>query len=335
SAGPLVNARRISAFFKRVISGSDMTGSLNMMDVATLLPPLHGSTAILVAFLFCMIGVWIKMALFPLHAWLPNAYAYAPIAAARAIAPLMTKVMVYVMIRLMVTVFGYDYIFKALHLSSAVVWLAAIAIVAGGVMALAQRDLKKMAAYIIVSEIGYMVGGAWLGNNTGMTGSILHIINDAVMTFALFLAMGNIASRTENLKFESLSGLFAKMPWSMAGFVLAGLSIIGVPPTCGFFSKWYLVMGGLEAGAYHFVGALIFSSLVCAILFFRVFEISFFESAPGNDAAHAHHGHHAEVAIEEAPVSSLICLGVVSLLVILVGVYSGTIVQTIIVPFLG
>ncbi len=308
------------------------TGSLNMVDVATIITTMHDSSTVLVAFILCMIGVWIKMALFPLHVWLPNAYAYAPTAVARVVAPLMTKVMVYVMVRLMLTVFGLDYIFNSLDLSAAVVWLATIAVLAGGFMALAQKDIKKMLAYIIVSEIGYMVGGAWLGNQTGMTGTILHIINDAIMTFALFLAAGNMIYVLGRVRFDDLGNLFSKMPWTMAGFVLAAFSIIGVPPTCGFFSKWYLVLGAFEAGAYHFAAALVFSSLICAVLFFRIFEIGFFPDSSGENAGH--HGASGAVAMTEAPVSMMIPLGVVSLSLILAGLFSGTIVSVMIQPLL-
>ncbi|MCF6249530.1 MAG: monovalent cation/H+ antiporter subunit D family protein, partial [Desulfobacula sp.] len=189
----------------------------------------------------------------------------------------------------------------------------------------------------IVCEIGYMVGGAWMGNQLGMTGAILHIVNDALMTFALFLAVGNMIYRLKTVEFTDLKGLFAKMPWTMTAFVIAAFSIIGVPPTCGFFSKWYLILGALEAGAYHFVAALIISSLICAVLFFRVFEICFFESNHidqnhGND--HGDSTSHAAVAIEEAPVSMLIITGLVSISLIVVGLFSGTIVNTIILPFL-
>lgn len=307
------------------------TGSLNMTDVATIIAGMHDSTTVLVAFILCMIGLWIKMALFPLHVWLPNAYSYAPTAVSRVVAPLMTKVMVYVMIRLMTTVFGFDYIFKSLSLSSSVVWLGTIAILAGGIMALTQKDLKKMLTYIIVCEIGYMVGGAWLGNTLGMTGAILHILNDAIMTFALFLVVGNLVYKLDDVKFTSLSGLFGTMPWTMAGFVLAAFSIIGVPPTCGFFSKWYLILGAFEAGAYHFAAALLISSLICAVLFFRIFEISFFDSGVHGHGADSHAG----TVIAEAPVSMLISLGITSLAIIVIGVYSGTIVNRIILPFLN
>ena len=266
-----------------------------------------------------------------MHVWLPNAYSYSPVAFARIVAPLMTKVMVYVMIRLMITVFGLDYIFETLNLSEAVVWLATIAVLAGAVMALAQKNLKKMLAYIIVCEIGYMVGGAWMGNQLGMTGAILHILNDALMTFALFLAVGSMVYKLKRVDFIDLKGLFGKMPWTMAGFVLAAFSIIGVPPTCGFFSKWYLILGAFEAGAYHFAAALVISSLICAVLFFKVFEICFFEPMP---EGHGHGDSSSHVTIEEAPLSMLIVSGLVSLSLIVAGLYSGTIVNTVILPFL-
>ncbi|WP_457551749.1 complex I subunit 5 family protein [Desulfobacula sp.] len=307
------------------------TGSLNMADTAQILQSHQGSSIVLTAFILCIIGLWIKMAFFPMHVWLPNAYSYSPVAFSRVVAPLMTKVMVYVMIRLMVTVFGLDYIFKTLNLADAVVWLATIAIIFGAVMALSQKNLKKMLTYIIVCEIGYMVGGAWMGNQLGMTGAILHILNDALMTFALFLAVGNMVYKLKTVDLTDLKGLFGKMPWTMAGFVLAAFSIIGVPPTCGFFSKWYLILGAFEAGAYHFAAALVISSLICAVLFFKVFEICFFESSRGNSGQG---DLHATTTIEEAPISMLIVSGLVSLSLIVAGLYSGTIVNTIILPFL-
>jgi multicomponent Na+:H+ antiporter subunit D len=308
-----------------------LTGSLNMGDVATLLPSIASSQAVLVAFVFLMVGVLIKMAFFPLHLWLPNAYTFAPLAASRVIAPLMTKVMIYVMIRLIISVFGLEYVFETLDLSQAMVWLSSLAILAGAVMALAQNELKRMLSYIIVAEIGYMVGGFWLGNQAGMTGAILHLINDALMTFCLFLAAGNLAYKLKDLHFESLQGIFRTMPLTMSGFALAGVSIIGVPPTCGFFSKWYLLLASIEAGAYGFLVALIASSLISAVLFFRIFEIGYFEPL---HHGHGHdHGHGAEDAVmAEAPPTMVIVLALVALGLIAVGLASGSIVNEWILP---
>ena len=307
-----------------------MTGSLNMADVQSILPAISESSAVLVAFVFCLVGVWIKMGLFPLHTWLPNVYAYSPMSSSRLIAPLMTKVMVYVMIRLMLSVFGLEYVFEQLSLQKWVVALSSVAIIAGGIMALAQKDLMKMAAYIIVCEIGYMVGGFWLGNAQGMTGAVLHIVNDAIMTFALFLVLGNIIYIRKRTDLKSLGGIFVSMPWTMAGFILVGISIIGVPPTCGFFSKWYLLLGGIQAGASFFVFALILSSLICAVLVFRVVEAGFFP--PPDDPSHKLGK--PEAVLTEAPVSMLIPLGLTSGGIIAVGLWSGYIVQNIILPFI-
>ena len=305
-----------------------MTGSLNMADVASLLPPLVHSSAVVMAFIFCLVGVGIKMAFFPLHMWLPNAYASAPTAVGSLIAPLMTKVMVYVMIRLMLTIFSVDFAFVILKLANPMVWLSTLAIVMGAVFALAQKNLKRMFCYIIVSEIGYMMGGAWLGNNAGMTGAILHIMNDAVMTLCLFLCAGSIYYRIHGLDFDQLKGLFRKMPVTMACFVAGALSIIGVPPTCGFFSKWYLISGGLQAGQYGFVAALLFSSLVNVILFFRVIEISYY----GDFDSHGHDS--SPITVMEAPISMLASLLIVSLGLIVIGLYTGSIVNHIIDPLL-
>ncbi len=301
------------------------TGSLNMVDIAGILPALYQSKAVLAAFIICMVGLWLKMALFPLHAWLPNAYTFAPSAASSLIAPLVTKVMVYVMIRLILTVFTPKFAFDTLAVKDFIVWLAVIAIVMGAIFALAERNLKKMLTYVIIAEVGYMVGGAWLGNRVAMTGAILHIVNDALMTLCIFLVVGNIVYRVKGYAFRDLKGLFRKMPFTMGAFVIGALSIIGVPPTCGFFSKWYLISGSIKAGHYGFMVALLFSSLVNVILFFRIIEISYYE--PFSDP-HSHEHHPEPVA--EAPLTMLVPLMIVAAGLVLVGIYTGDIVNQII-----
>lgn len=302
-----------------------VTGSLNMVDIARILPALYQSKAVLAAFMICMIGVWLKMAFFPLHAWLPNAYTYAPSAASSLIAPLVTKVMIYVMIRLILTVFTPKYVFSTLTVSEPIVWLAVIAIVMGAIFALSERNLKKMLTYVIIAEVGYMVGGAWLGNRAGMTGAILHIVNDALMTLCVFLVVGNIVYKVKGYAFEDLKGLFRKMPFTMGAFVIGALSIIGVPPTCGFFSKWYLISGAIQAGHYGFMVALLFSSLVNVVLFFRVIEIAYYEPFA------EYHGHNSlPEQMVEAPLMMLVPLLIVAAGLVLVGMYTGDIVNHII-----
>jgi multicomponent Na+:H+ antiporter subunit D len=308
------------------------TGSLNMADLARFVAmPEHGaSTMVMFAFIICMTGLFIKMGLFPLHGWLPNAYSYASPAASALVAPLTTKVMIYAMIRVGLYVFTPAYVFGKLQVSYAIVWIAVLAIVFGSLLALTQKSLFKMLTYIVIAEVGYMVGGFFLGNRMGITGSTLHIINDAAMTLCLFLAAGAITFRTKSDAFKDLKGIFHQMPFTMTAFTVGALAVIGVPPTCGFFSKWYLITGGIQAGHYGFAAALIFSSLVNAVLFFRIFETAYFEQ-PGEDKGHHHHGHHKHRnKMVEAPVSMLVPLMLTALGLIVLGIYTGDIVTHVI-----
>lgn len=310
-----------------------MTGSLNMADIARILPTILPSNVILLAFILCLGGLFVKMALFPMHAWLPNAYAYSPSLVSSLVAPLTTKVMIYAMMRVTLTIFTFDFAFNSIALRLPILWLAISAIVVGSLMALSQKRLKKMLAFIVVAEVGYMVGGFWLGNRAGMSGAVLHIINDAVMTLCVFMAAGAILYKIEDDRLSSLKGVFRKMPISMAAMVVGGLSLIGIPPTCGFFSKWYLITGGIAAGQFTFVAALIFSSLVNTILFFRFFEIAYFEpfkpEITQNQNNQTGHYAHSET-ITEAPLDMLVPLVTAAVLLIALGIFSGAIVTRVI-----
>lgn len=298
-----------------------LTGSLNMADIASLLPQLGGGAAVATALGFILVGLWIKMALFPLHGWLPNAYSLAPTGAGLLVAPLMTKVTIYLMIRVMFSVFGADYLFVQNPLvQSGMVWLATVGIVCASCLALAQRNLKRMLTYIIVAEVGYMVGGVWLANSIGMTGAVLHIVNDALMTLCLFLVVAAITHRTGSLEFDRLEGIYKRMPITMAAFTVGAFSMIGIPPTAGFFSKWYLIMGGIEAGHWEYVVALLFSSLVNAVLFFRIIEIAYFGGRSGQ----------GKIQREEAPLIMQGPLVLTAAALIVIGLGSGPLVQGII-----
>jgi len=305
------------------------TGSLNMMDLAALLPSVDNVFLVEVSFILCLAGLFVKMALFPLHAWLPNAYSYAAGPSASLIAPLTTKVMIYVMVRLVLSVYRPGFAFTQLPIADLIVWMSVAAIIAGCILAYKQTRLKRMLAYIIVIEVGYMVGGFWLANAAGMTGALLHLFNDAAMTLCVFLAAGAIFYRYQSDSLVYLQGMFQKMPATMTAFVVAALSIIGVPPTCGFFSKWYLLSGGLAAGHYGFVAALILSSLVNVLLFFRVIEIAFFEP---EDHGAAFDGHGQAAVIREAPADTVLPLLATAGIVIAMGFFVHSLVGWFIEP---
>ena len=309
------------------------TGTLNMAELATMLPDLYQSKVVLVGFAFLLVGVCVKMALFPLHMWLPDAYSLAPDSVSSLIAPLMTKVSAYVMIRIMFTIFQPVFSFEILPVGSICGWLAVIAIFVGGMRALSQKDLKNMLVYILVAEVGYIVLGVSVGNRIGLTGSILHIMNDAAMMACLFLIVGAIAYKTGITDITQFRHMNQKMPFTMGAFTITALSMVGLPPACGFFSKWYLVLGAIEANQWVFAVTLLISSLVNAILFFRVIEYAYFYPHAEHGAEeHVHaasHGH-AEIVMDEAPLSMLIPILIMAALILVLGPFSGKIISSII-----
>jgi len=303
-----------------------VTGSLNISDLSQILPNLYHSKVVLVAFAFFLVGVSIKMALFPLHVWLPDAYTYAPSAVSALLAPLMTKVGAYVMIRIMFTVFEPYFSIELIPVTTILGWMAAAAILFGAILALAQIDLKRMLTYILVSEVGYITLGVALANRNGLTGAILHILNDAFMMLALFLVVGAIIYRSGKRKISQLRYLHRKMPLTMAVFVIAALSVIGIPPTCGFFSKWYLILGAIDANKWIFVAVLLVSSLLNVILFFRVIENVYLEPHDGDVVEN----HDIVVSVEEAPLTMLVPILITGAGILSLGVLSGKIISTII-----
>jgi len=300
------------------------TGTLNIDNISAALPALGQGQALFVGFVLILLGAWAKMAFFPFHGWLPNAYTHAPTASAVVLAPLATKVAVYTMLRVMVTVYSIDYILHSPGIQSVVLGLSSIAIVVGSFFSLTQTNLKMIACYVVLSEIGYMVGGAWLANEPGLTGAMYHVVADAAMTSALFMAVGCIVYRLGQAQLDDLRGVFFKMPVTMAAFVVTMAALIGVPPTCGFFSKWYLIQGAAQSGVWHFVAALLLSSLVKAIILFRIVEIGY------NRVPHPSVDGNPAIPRNEAPLSMLIPTVAMALGLIALGLATSPLVNTII-----
>lgn len=306
-----------------------VTGSLNMADLTTLLPSLYHSKVVLMAFAFFVVGVAIKMALFPLHVWLPDAYTYAPSSVTSLVAPLTTKVSAYVLIRIMYTVFQPHFSKAVIPATTILSWLAFFAILFGCVLALGQKDLKRMLAYVLIAEVGYIALGVGLGNRNGLTGAILHIMNDALMMASFFLIVGAITYKGWPRQMDQFIGLHRRMPVTMAAFVLSALSVVGIPPVCGFFSKWYLVLGAIDARQWAFVAVLLVSSLLNAILFFKVIERAYFEpGANGHDMQPMEDK--VKLTWDEAPLSILIPVVLLATGILSAGLLSGTIISEII-----
>ncbi len=256
-----------------------MTGTLNMFDLSQRLPPMFETRTAMVAFAFLTVGMLIKLAMFPLHMWLPNAYCYAPSLVTAFLAATATKVSIYVFLRFTFTVWGAEFVFEKLNLDIFLIPLSLIGIYVASLSAIYQTNIKRLLAYSSVAQIGYMMLGIGFVSVTGLTGGIVHLFNHALMKAALFLAAGCVVLRLGSSNLADWKGLGRRMPVTMAAFVLAGLSLIGVPLTVGFISKWYLILAALEAGWWPIALLALLSSLLAVVYVWRVVEVAYFQKA--------------------------------------------------------
>ena len=237
----------------------------------------------------------ILIKLFPLHLWLPNAYAYAPSVVTALLAATATKVSIYILLRFIFSIFGTDFAFEAMRLDAILLPLALIGIFVGSTVAVFQNNIKRMLAYSSVAQVGYMILGISFVSMTGLTGGIVHLFNHALMKGALFLVMGGIALRIGSVNIDDMRGLGKRMPVTMAAFVLGGLSLIGVPLTVGFISKWYLVLGLVEKSLWTPAAVVLIGSLLAVIYVWRVVEVIYLHKPAKADAD-----------VKEAPLSLVI-----------------------------
>ena len=250
-----------------------MSGTLNMNDLASILPLMKDSPTVLVALILIVVGIGIKMALFPMHGWLPDSYTYAPTTSSSLIAPIGTKVGAYTLMRLLFFVFGLDYFSKELPVADLIAIFACGGIIFGSVMAIAQKEMKRMLAYSSIAQIGYIGLGIGLANPFGFIGAVLHLLNHAFMKACLFLVAGNLRVKAGHSNITLMDDSFRKKyPWTMAAFTVAALSMVGLPPLAGFFSKWYLVLGTIEGSRWIYLAVILLSSLLNAVYFFRILE---------------------------------------------------------------
>ena len=264
-----------------------LTGTLNLVDLAERLRNVPDSRPLLAALAFITVGISLKLALFPLHQWLPNAYTYAPSAVTAFLAATATKVSVYVLIRFWFSVFGESLIFHKLPLPQILLLLSLAAMFAASFTAVFQDNLKRLFAYSSVGQIGYITLGMSFDSVNGLDAAILHLFNHGITKAAIFLLIGGMAiglagrgAVSPVLTFDKLAGVAKRMPLTSFGIVLAGLSLIGVPGTAGFVSKWYLILAAMEKGQFWIVGAILLSSLLAVAYVWRFVEVAYFRPMP-------------------------------------------------------
>jgi multicomponent Na+:H+ antiporter subunit D len=260
-----------------------MTGTLNLADMAERLRAVEDVRPVLAALAFITVGIGLKLALFPLHQWLPNAYAYAPSMVTAFLAATATKVSVYVLLRFYFGVFDPSALFERLPMREVFIALSVAAMLSASLVAFYEQDVKRLFAWSSVAQIGYITLGIGLDNQASLTGSITHLLNHGVTKGAIFVLLGAVALRSGaiSVSVASLSGLGRRMPLTAFGLVIAGLSLVGIPGTAGFISKWYLIVGALERGMWWVVAVIVGASIIAVGYVWRVVEAAYLHPAQG------------------------------------------------------
>jgi len=301
--------RALSAAYRYLIMGTigatfyligvgmmyQMTGTLNMVDLAGLIPEVADTRTIHVALAFLSVGLSLKLALFPLHLWLPNAYTHAPSVVSVFLSATGTKVAIYAFVRILFTVFNSSGTFDDVGLQEMLSGFAVAAMIGASVVAIYQTNVKRMLAYSSIAQIGYMILGISMASVTGLAGGLVHLFNHALMKGGLFMVMGCIFLRIGSVRLADMEGLAKSMPLTMAAFVAGGFGLIGMPLTAGFISKWYLIQAALEKGWWPAVAVVVISSLLAVFYIWRVVEAAYFRPRPKGAAE-----------VSEAPLSMLV-----------------------------
>jgi len=276
------------------------TGTLNLADIADFIATNGTDRTILTAFAFIVVGMGLKAAVYPLHLWLPNAYTYAPSAVTAFLAATATKVAIYVLLRFMFTVFQPDFLFQVKAVQYLLIPLAVLAMFAASLVAVFQNDMKRLLAYSSIAQIGYILLGIGMLSTTGLTAAIVHLFNHGITKAALFMGVGALVLRSGSSFYARIEGMGKVMPWTSFAIVIAGLSLIGVPGTAGFISKWVLVQAAIEQGWWPIALAVVASSLLAIIYVWRMIEVLYMKQP-------------ADPTPREAPLSMLIPMWIMAL----------------------
>ena len=326
AGGP--DRRALPAVFKYLIMGTIgatfyligvgliymMTGTLNLADMEARLGTVTDLNPILVAAGFITIGLALKAAVFPLHVWQPNAYTQAPHMVTVFLAACATKVALYVLIRFDYMVFQTNLEDHVVQFALFAMPLAILGILVASAVAMFEGHLKRLLATSSVAQISYILLGASFVSQAGLSASVMHLFNHALAKGGLFLAVACLAYHYRDLRLTHLGGAAARMPLTSAALVVCGFSLIGIPGTAGFISKWLLIVAALESGPWGWalVVVILISSLMAVVYIWRIVEALYFKTPVEHDNP-----------ASEAPLQLLLVTWLVALLNIYFGLFPG------------
>ena len=258
-----------------------------------------------------------KAALMPFHRWLPAAMVAPTPVSALLHAVAVVKAGVFAILKVTVYIFGIDLVGGSAA-STALIWVAALTIIGASLVALYQDNLKRRLAYSTISQLSYVVLGALLANAASISGAAVHIATHAAGKITLFFCAGAILVATHKTEISEMNGLGRQMPITMGAFLLASISITGLPPMGGLWGKWYLALGALDAGYGMLVGVLMLSTLLNIAYLLPIPIRAFFR---GNRST--------ATGITEAPVACLIAIGVTTTICLVLFFYPAPILQLV------
>jgi multicomponent Na+:H+ antiporter subunit D len=254
------------------------TGTLNMADMAVRLAPLSENRTVQAGFAFVFVGLGLKAAMFPLHGWLPGAYGYAPSAIAAFLSATATKAALYLMARFAFTVFEPDDAFVRGFLLWVAAPLAATAAIVCSLQAVFEKDVRRILAFSSVAQVGYILLGLSIGTIVGASAGLMHLLAHALMKGALFMAVGAAALSVNARTLEDFAGAAREAPWTMAAFTVSAASLMGVPLTFGFLTKWRLIEAALAQQQVWVVAVIAVSSLLALVYVGRMLEAIFLKT---------------------------------------------------------
>jgi len=280
-----VEAEELEAAFKYMVMSSvasilvlfsvgllyGLTGSLNMADIGGII---QGKKNLLLSFslVLFLAGFGLKAAIVPFHAWLPDAHPSAPAPISAMLSGVLIKALgIYTIMRVFFNVYGMN-----LQLSWVFMILGIVSMVAGGILALRQRDFKRLLAYSSISQIGYIMIGLGCGNYWGLLGALFHLFNHATFKSLLFLNSGAVEYSTGTRKLEEMGGLSKVMPVTGATSTIGSLSISGIPPFNGFWSKLFIIIGLVQAGRFTLAVLTVLVSVLTLAYYLKVQRFAFF-----------------------------------------------------------
>ena len=254
-----------------------MTGTLDIYHIAERLPAAFDSSMKMVIMSFVLIatGIGIKIAVFPLHGWLPDAHSMAPSPVSALLSGVTVKIGIYCLIRMIYSVFSTETFSIISSSHTILIVLGVVTLLFGASMALVQTDLKRLLAYSTINQIGIIFIGLGIGTELGLTGALFHVLNHAIMKGTLFFCAGIMIAEAGTRDVQGFSGFSRQQPAIVFAFIIASLGMIGIPPINGFASKWLICLAAVEAGYAVLAVIILMASAITAAYYFRVIQVLF------------------------------------------------------------